>query len=155
MDILREASDEELDYIIERLRLKLPYTIKNLYYILGAKKSKEASTEFLNLSVKLLPKFYLHRNGLKENCTIFGITGEADHTVWFFTFEESHNELRDCLENTKLIRWGETVLFVTIHKEQQRDLMDCIERKKCFTLQIDNCAYFWLQKEEALKLEIE
>lgn len=155
MEILVESNDEELDYVIERLREKLPYTIKDLYYILAAKRSKEASKVMLDLSEKLLPTFYFHRSGLKENCTIFGITGESDHTVWYFTFEDSLSELRECLESTKLISWGSNALFVTIHKEHTGPLLDCIERKNCNLRSIDVCGYFWHPKEEALKLQIE
>lgn len=155
MEVLREISDEELSYVIGRLREKLPYAIKDLHYILSAKKSREASKEMPDLSAKLLPTFFCPRDGLKENCTIFGITGETDHTVWYFTFEESLDELRECLERTKLIRWGENALFVTIHSEQTGPLLDCIERKNCFLRAVDNVAYFWQPKEEALKLHFE
>lgn len=157
MDILREISVVELDYIIERLRDKLPYAIKDLYYILGAKRSKELSKSYKDseISVKLLPTFYTHRNGNTENCTIFGITGEQDHTVWFFTFQDSLDELRECLEQTKFIRWTEGILFVTIHEEHTGPIFDCIE-KFDYKLGVDDkVCYYWLSQEDALKFDIE
>lgn len=124
MDILRELSDDELTYIIERLEENLPYTIKDVYYIKSALKCREESRHRkIHLSDKILPKFYTHINGKRENCTIFGITGENNHTVWYFTFDDTLNEIRECLES-KLIKWGTKFLFETIHVEQISSVLD-------------------------------
>lgn len=153
MEILREISDAEIAYIVSELEQRMPYAIKDLYYILAAKRSKEMARNFINISDKILPTFYVPRNGLKENCTIFGIT-TSDHTVWFFTLEASLQELRDCLEKTMLIRWNDGVLFVTIHSEHIQPIMECVE-KNGYKLKSDEPAsYYWLQKDEALKYQI-
>lgn len=154
MDILREINDEELDFIVDRLKANLPYTIRDLYFISAARRQKELAKSFQNISVKLLPTFYTHRKGLKENCTIFGITGEADHTVFVFTFDESLNELRECLEATKLIRWTERVLFATIHKEHTLPVLDQVKRLNVNQAFDEDAAYYWLSKEEAMQFDI-
>jgi Domain of unknown function (DUF5645) len=155
MDILREISDDELNYIVSRLKADLPYAIKDLYFILAAKRTKELSKNFSNISVKLLPTFYVPQSGLKENCTLFAITGDSDHTVWFFTYEESLKELRECLEKTKLIKWNEKVLFVTIHREHVGPIFECVEKNNYKVQENANCFYYWLQKEEAKNYKIE
>jgi hypothetical protein len=154
MEILREITEEELNYVIRRLEENLPYAIKDLYYILAAKRSKSLEKKFTNISDKILPVFYVPRNGRKENCTIFGINTGRDHTVWFFTFEESIQELTDCLEKTKLIRWSEKVLFVTIHREHTNPIFDQIKIKNSNLCSNDEVSYYTLAKEEALKFQL-
>lgn len=155
MDILRELNDEELNYIIQRLEANLPYAIKDLYFILTAKRCNELKDNYENISDRVLSVFYTHRNGVKENYTIFGITGKRDHKVWFFTFEESLQEVTECLQQTKLIRWNENLLFVTIHKEHTQPVLDHAARGN-FNLKTDeDAAYYWLPKEEALKFKVE
>lgn len=155
MDILREITDDELNYVIERLKENLPRCIKNLNYILGARRSRALARNFVGISVKLLPDFFVHRTGRKENCTIFGITGKGDRTVWFFTFQENLEELKECLENTKLIPWNEKILFVTLHKEHTWPLLDVIERRGHNMSFNEESGYYQLPREEALKFETE
>lgn len=154
MDILREVTESELNYVIDRMKESLPRNIKNINYILSAQRSKNLSKNFDGLSGKVTPAFYTHRKGLKENCTIFGITSEADHTVWFFTLQESLDEVRECLENTKRIHYDQKLLFVTIHKEQTLVLLDFLEKKDDILVDDENAACYMLEKEEALKFEI-
>jgi Domain of unknown function (DUF5645) len=155
MDILREITDNELAFIVSRLEENLPYAIKDLHFILAAKRTKELSKNLTNISEKLLPKFYVPQNGSKENCTIFGITDESDHTVWCFTFQESLEELRECLEKTKLINWNKRILFVTIHKEQTGPIFDYVSSKSECSLVDYPVSYYWLPIDDALKLKIE
>jgi Domain of unknown function (DUF5645) len=155
MDILRKISDSELTYIVSRLENNLPYPIKELHFILAAKRTKELSRNFSNISEKLLPKLYVPQNGSKENCTIFGITDESDHTVWCFTFQESLKELRECLETTKLIKWNRRILFVTIHKEHTRPIFNYVSSKSECSVVDYPASYYWLPIDDALKLKIE
>lgn len=157
MDILREITETELDYIVDRLQEKLPYAIRDLYFILAARRNKELAKTIPNISVKLLPVFYTHRNGLKENCTILGIsgvTGDADHTVFAFTLDESLDELRECLAQTKLIHWTKRVLFVTMHYEHTKPVLDQVETLGVKLYSNEDAAYFWLSKDEALQFDI-
>ena len=154
MEVLREITEDELNYIISRLENDLPYAIKDLYFILSSKRSKEAAVNFTGISEKVLPTFYVPRNGIKDNCTIFAITSEPDHTVWFFTYQESLQEVKICLENTNLIMWTKTVLFVTIHREQVEAIFEHLRKNK-YTMNHDEaCSYFYLPKEDAKKIEI-
>jgi hypothetical protein len=153
MDILRELSDEELDFVIEKLKRHLPYAIKDLLYILSAQKCKSSGIE--DLSDKVLPTFYTHRNGDKENCTIFGITGARNHTVWYFSFDDTLKEIRECIEQTKRIKWGEQFLFVTIHVEQIKPLLDYAHRNGYEIEDNEANSYYYLPIEEALKVTIE
>lgn len=155
MEILREVSEIELDYVIKRLEENLPYTIKDLYYILAARRSKKLSKNLSETSEKVLPRFYVHRHGIKENCTIFGITGEKDHNVTLFTFQESLDELSECLKKTTLIRWKDGVLFQTTHRHHAEPILEFVNKASFNEFNNEEAAYFSLAKEEALKFEIE
>ena len=74
LDILRGIDDEELNYIVKRLEDELPYTIQDLYFVIGAIRHKALAKNHTDVSERLLPVFYVHRDGSKENCTVFGIT---------------------------------------------------------------------------------
>lgn len=152
MDILRELSDDELNFIIKKLEEKLPYTIKDLYYIKSSLYCRELDRK--NLSDKIFPKLYTHRNGKKENCTIFGITGANDHTVWYFTFDDSLREIKDCL-GTKFIMWGSKFLFETIHVEQIDPILD-YAKEHGFKVDVNEyAAYYTLSKQDALSFDVE
>jgi hypothetical protein len=155
MDVLREITDCELDYIVSRLKDNLPYAIKDLHFILSMRKSKKLSRNFKDISDKVLPTFYVPRDGAKENCTIFAITGDRDHTVWFFTFQESLEELRNCLKNTKLIQWTKKVLFVTIHREHVEAIFECVQENNYKLQANEEVSYYSLPKKEARRFNIE
>jgi hypothetical protein len=156
MDILRELNEQELGFIVEKFKQQLPYAIKNLQYIESAIKCKKyvLNNRNIDISEKILPTFYTHRYGLKENCTIFGITGERNHTVWYFTFDESLKEIKECLEMTQLIKWHLRILFVTIHVEQIHPIIDCAQKHGLKIPEIDYCSYFWISPKEALQFDI-
>jgi hypothetical protein len=152
MDVLRELSDEELSYIIGKLEEKLPYTIKDVYYIKSALISREASRCRKNLSDKVLPQFYTHREGNRDHCTIFGITGENNHTVWYFSFDKSLKEIRECLDS-KLIKWGTKFLFETVHVEQISSVLDYATEKGFKIIENEYAAYYTLSLQDALSFE--
>lgn len=155
MDILRELNGEEINYILKRLEDHLPSTIKDIYYIKTALKVWEASKNHKNLSDKVLPRFYTHRQGKKENCTIVGITGENDHTVWYFSFDNSLKEISECL-NTKLIKWGALkILFVTIHVEQIAPALEYARELDLIVEVNEYAAYYTLSRENARLLNTE
>lgn len=154
MDILREISDEELHYIIQKLEERLPYTLKDLYYIKSVLKCREESCNHKNLSDKVLPKLYTHRNGKRENCTIFGITGERDHSVWYFSFDDSLREIRECLD-TQFIMWGTKFIFETIHVEQIDPILDYAKKHELKVDVNEYAAYYSLSIREALSFDVE
>ena len=153
MDVLREISETEFIYITSKLSLKLPYTIKDLHYIQSAKRCKKLSETIQYLYCRLLPKFFVPRTRIEENCTVFGITDDADQNVWFFTFQTSLDELRECLQKTKLINWNKRVLFVTIHREHVNPIFELVSDKK-FSVVDYPASHFYFPIEEALKLNI-
>jgi hypothetical protein len=156
MDILRELNDDELSFILQRLEECLPYTIKDIYYINTALKTREASKNHKNVSDKVLPRFYTHRRGKKENCTVVGITGENDHTVWYFTFDDSLVEIRECLYTTQLIKWGSLkILFVTIHVEQIQPILDFAREHGLTVAENEYASYYSLSREDAMSLNFE
>lgn len=152
MDVLRELSDDELTYIVERLEENLPHTIKDVYFIKSALKFREEARHRKNLSDKVLPQFYTHRAGKREHCTIFGITGEQNHTVWYFSFDDSLKEIRECLDS-KLINWGTKFLFETIHVEQISSALDYANEKGFKIIENEYAAYYTLSREDALSFE--
>lgn len=154
MDILREISDEELHYITQKLEERLPYTLKDLYYIKSVLKCREESCNHKNLSDKVLPKLYTHRNGKRENCTIFGITRERDHSVWYFSFDDSLREIRECLD-TQFIMWGTKFIFETIHVEQIDPILDYAKKHELNVDVNEYAAYYSLSIREALSFDVE
>lgn len=148
-DILRELSDEELNYVLELLKTKLPYAIRDYYFIQCAIKFREKAKNFSNVSVKCLPKFYTIYNGQKENCTVFAITGNEDHTVSAFTFEKSLNELKECFDRTELIKWEQGVLIVLMHAEQTVVPLQTIINNESNLKKDEEASYYWITKEEA------
>lgn len=158
MDVkLREASENELDYIFEKFREKpenLSY-IKDVHYIMSMRRIKRIKNKFSDLSAKVLPTFYVPRSGdLQKNSTLFAITGDDDHLVWFTSLEDDYKELRDCLYQTKLIKWNDVVLFPT-HRKHSHLIHDFCQLNNV-TLQSDEeAAYYWLSKDKALSFEVE
>lgn len=154
MDILRVVSDSELDFVIERIKDNLPRNARSLNFIQAARRSRELWKNNSDVSEKLLPVFYTHRFGVKENCTIFAISGERDHLVWFFTLEEAVEEVKHCLENSKLIHWNKKLLFVTIHEEHTGIVLDVIKKKGCILIEDENAVFYILDREEALQFDV-
>lgn len=153
MDILREITVEELDSIKSKLKEDYPKFIKDINYLDSAEKCKKASKNFF--SDRVQPTFYVPRNGKKENCTIFGVTGPRDHTVWFFTLEESMEEAKECLNSSQLIRWSDGVLFITLHAKFTPLVKDCVKNNGYYLKEISKAGYHWMSKEEASKITVE
>lgn len=148
-DILREINDEELHYVLEQLKKNLPYAIRDYYFILCALKCRENAKNFSDVSVKCLPKFYTHYKGKRENCTVFAITGNDDHTVSAFTLEKSLNELKECFDRTELIKWDQGLLIVLMHTEQTVVPLHTIMKNRANLKEDRQASYYWMTKEEA------
>lgn len=154
MDILREITEEELSFFTAKIEEHMLYTIKDVYFIMGAKIFHKKKRHFADISERLLPTFYTHREGLKENCTIFGITSEQDHLVWFYSLEQSCKELKECLEQSKLIKWEPRLLFLTLHKEYSEIVLNCISKNNYKLQSNEPASYYWLPKQEAAQFQI-
>lgn len=159
MDVkLREATENELDYIYEKLREqpdKLHF-IKDVHYIMSMRRIRKIKTRLDDLSDKVSPKFYVPRSGdLHRNCTLFAISGDGDHIVWFNSLEQDAKELRDCLFNTKLIKWNDVVLFLTVHREHAHLIHEFCQLNNVPLRSDEEASYFWLAKDKALSFEVE
>lgn len=80
MEILRQMSMDEVRYISEKCSQKLPRCLWTNNYLNNMMAwHKRLATENLDkVSRDCLAKFYTHRNGKKENCTIVAInTGDV------------------------------------------------------------------------------
>jgi Domain of unknown function (DUF5645) len=155
MDVLREITEEEFNFFIQELEKELPKTLKNLYYIDSAKKCKEYQEKnCTSLSPKIMPTFYVHRDGLKETCTVFGITSEPDHTVWFYSKDDSLREIRECLKS-KYIKWNKTCLFVTICVEQIQPILDHAADHAIDISFNEYASFYTLSPSDASKFEVE
>lgn len=155
MDVLREITAAELDFIKSKLTEDYPKFIKDLNYISSAERCREASKNFSDTSDRILAKFYVPRNGKKENCTVFGVTGPRDHTIWFFTLEESMEEAKHCLNNSQLIRWSDGLLFITLHAKFTTLVEDCVKQNGYHLKEINKAGYHWMDKEAALNISVE
>lgn len=160
MDVkLREAAEDELDYIFEKFREKpeKPYYIKDIHFIMSMRRIRKMKKyNFSELSVRVLPTFYVPRSGdLRKNCTLFAISGDDDHAVWFTTMEEDAKELRDCLFHTKLIKWNEVVLFSTIHREHAHLIHEFCQLNNVPLQSDEEAAYYWLAKDKAILFDDE
>lgn len=155
MDVLREITVDELNFIKSKLTEDYPRFIKDLNYISSAERCRKASKNFSDTSDRILASFFIPRNGKKENCTIFGITGPRDHTVWFFTLEESMQEAREVLNNSQLIRWSDGLIFITVYAKFTPLVEDCIKRNGYHLKEISIAGCHWLDKETASSLTVE
>ncbi|XP_005183055.2 uncharacterized protein LOC101895480 isoform X2 [Musca domestica] len=50
-------------------------------------------------------RFYTHRSGDPNNCTLITINSYRDYFLICFTLQESQTELKECLESTNRINW--------------------------------------------------
>ncbi|CRK89759.1 CLUMA_CG003534, isoform A [Clunio marinus] len=154
MDILRELNDEELQYIMENLESKLPDTLMELNYILTVKRNKDLVKNIEHVSESFLPTFYTHRKGKKENCTFFAITGANDHRVWIFSYEESLREVKECLEQTSLIRWKDKIFFDVVNKKIASRIIEHINQNK-FNLKLSvEGSFYYLEKEKVNQFDL-
>lgn len=109
--------------------------------------------EVKRISDRCKMKFYRHRNGKSENKTLIGITGSKEYSIFIITLDESMMELRECLEQTKLIKWVQIPLFIAVH-QCFREMLNAIFEKKNVAVRIDNhCSTMWLDRMEALSYE--
>lgn len=71
--------------------------------------------EVAQISDRCKMTFYRHRTGKAANKTIVGITGIDEYTMFIMSLEESLNDLRECLEESTLIKWNRLPLCVAVH----------------------------------------
>lgn len=96
-------------------------------------------------------KFYQPKQGRKENKTLIGITGKNESTIFIASLEL--RELRECLIETKLIKWETLPLFAAVHRRFHKMMYEIVEIKNV-RVKIDNfCSTIWMDKEKAANFE--
>ncbi|XP_011294569.1 uncharacterized protein LOC101899881 isoform X1 [Musca domestica] len=106
-DILLECSQLQLRTMLDILKSQLPRRIQQhnfIYSYLYHYERINANREQLK-SERWNLRFYTHRYGKLENCTLITLNGCGDYIVLCFTLQESQEELRECLAKTNLIEW--------------------------------------------------
>ncbi|XP_061390417.1 uncharacterized protein LOC133325708 [Musca vetustissima] len=113
-DILVECSQNQLRAMLDVLRPLLPSSIQQyscissfLYHFDKICDNRESLiSEGWNL------RFYTHRSGNQDNCTLISLTGHKDYIVTCFTLQESQEELKECLLKTNRIEWNLKRMYV-------------------------------------------
>ncbi|KAM7343864.1 uncharacterized protein ACRADG_010769 [Cochliomyia hominivorax] len=107
-DILIEFNKETLKTLLKLLKHELPQKIRQYNFLYSYLYHYDTLNNNRNkiISDRWNVRFYGHRYGKIENCTIVTINGCKDFVVTAFTLEESRAELKECLFNTNLINWN-------------------------------------------------
>lgn len=109
--------------------------------------------EVSEISDRCKMRFYRPRNYRNEWKTIIGITGDKQYTLFVMSLEQSSNELKECLERTKIIEWHQLPLCVAMH-ERFRQMMYEIFEARHLRVRFDNrCSTIWMDCESALNFD--
>lgn len=136
----------QLEFVYVHLYLKNQLRWNNLI-------AQLTEVEVNDISDRCKMRFYRHRNGVSGWKTIIGITGDKEYTLFVMSLEESLNELRDCLEKSKIIKWHQLPICVAVHQRFHKMMYEIFEMKNV-RVRLDNrCSTFWMDKEKALKYD--
>lgn len=109
--------------------------------------------EVAQISDRCKMKFYRCRNGKVTNRTLIGITGDEEYTIFIMSLDESLNELRQALEQTRIIKWNKLPMFVALHRRFHKMMYEILEVKDV-RVRIDNyCSTIWMDKRKASSYE--
>lgn len=109
--------------------------------------------EIAQISDRCKMKFYRCRDGEREHRTLIGITGENEYTIFVMSLDESLNELRECLLQSRLIKWNKLPMFVALHRRFHKMMYEILEVKGV-RVRIDNyCSTIWMEKSKASNCE--
>ncbi|XP_037809270.1 uncharacterized protein LOC119602020 [Lucilia sericata] len=107
LDILIEFKKDTLKSLLNLLKNELPHKIRQYNFLLSYLYHYDKLNQNRDklISDRWNVRFYGHRYGQLENCTIVTINGSKDFVITAFTLEKSRTELKECLRKTKLINW--------------------------------------------------
>ncbi|XP_065369744.1 uncharacterized protein LOC135962002 [Calliphora vicina] len=107
LDILVEYNKDSLTILLNLLKRELPHKIRQYNFLYSYLYHYDTLNKNRNkiMSDRWNVRFYGHRYGKLENCTIVTINGKKDFVITAFTMEESRAELKECLQKTNLINW--------------------------------------------------
>lgn len=158
-DILIELSNDEIEdhRLFYKNLNKLEFVYVHLYLKnqlrWNIKMMSFTEQEVNEISDRCKMRFYRHRNGKSEWKTLIGLTGDKNYTMFVISLEESLSELRECLEQSKIIKWHQLPLCVAMH-ERFRSIMYEMFEKRQLRVRFDNrCSTFWMSKENAAKID--
>lgn len=154
-DILIELSNDEIeDYRLFYKNLNnLEYVYVHLYLKNQLRWNKlmlqYTEDEVNDISDRCKMKFYRHRNGQNEWKTLIGLTGDKEYTLFVVSLEQSSNELRECLEQTKIIKWHQMPLCVVIHERFRQMMYEVFEKNQLRVRSGNRCSTIWMDREKA------
>lgn len=157
-DILVELTNDEIEefrVFYKNCDLELVYVHLYLKNQLrwNQKMLKMSDREVAQISDRCKMKFYKCRDGVNENKTLIGITGDQEYSIFVVTVDESMSELRECLMSSAIIKWDQLPLFVALHRRFHVFLYEIIEAKGV-RVRLDNyCSTIWMGKEKSSSYE--
>lgn len=109
--------------------------------------------EAAQISDRCKMKIYRNRNGKPENRTLIGITGDQEYTIFIMSLDKSLNELRQCLEQSRIIKWNQLPMFVAVHRRFHKMMYEILEVKGV-RVRLDNyCSTIWMEKSKTKTYE--
>ncbi|XP_037040869.1 uncharacterized protein LOC119077701 [Bradysia coprophila] len=158
-DILVELSNDDIEAY--RVFYKSLKNIEYVYVHLYLKNQlrwnilmREYTEQEKNaISDRCKMRFYRHRNGNSEWKTIIGLTGDKEYTMFVMTLEESLSELRECLEQSKIIKWHQLPLCVAIHERFQAVMFAEFAKRQLNVRFNNRCTTFWMDQGRASSVD--
>ncbi|XP_061396531.1 uncharacterized protein LOC133332167 [Musca vetustissima] len=158
-DILMECSQQQLREMLDILKANLPRRIQQhnfIYSYLFHWEKINANRQQLK-SDRWNLRFYTHRYGKPENCTLISLNGCGDYIVLCFTLQESQEELRECLAKTNLIKWEPKRMHVVcdenIHVMVKELLIQRSQKTNWTCTPFENIMYITKDKIAALQVD--
>lgn len=158
-EILVELSNDEIEHFrnfyknLDRRELAYVHLYLKNQLLWNEKIAQLSQDEAVAISDRCKMKLYRSKQGREENKTLIGITGENEFTIFIITLEESLNELRECLLETKLIKWESFPMFVAVNRKFHKMIYEIVEIKN-LRVKIDNfCSSIWMNKTKAASYE--
>lgn len=155
-EILRPLSYQDLLKLIEVYNTEKPSSTRGLNYLLTQRKMldlKAANGQEIFRSDRERIKFYTHKNGNFKNGTYIAICGPSDYWIFISSLEESGEEIKECIFNTKLIEWNLGPFFTSNDEREAFMLLDFL-RQKNYKVEIENWnVVFHQMKKEASLVE--
>lgn len=160
-EILVEMSNEEIDeFRLYYKNLNDPEFIHVHLYLKNQLKWNIAMNEMTeverdSISERCKMKIYRFKCGTMQHRTLVCITGEGNHTLFFASLDESLEELRTCLSQTKLIKWNLMPMCVAVLRRYRKMLYEVLETKNIRVRYDNHCSTLWLSKKTARDLQFD
>lgn len=158
-DILVELSDEEIEESREFYKKldRVEFVYVHLYLKNQLRWNQQmkrmSEDEVMEISDRCKMRFFRPRDGRNEHKTLIGITGDDEYTIFIVTLDESLLELRQSLEQTSVIKWEKTPMFVAVHRRYHKMMYEIFETKNV-RVRLDNyCSTIWISKTKGTNFD--